>query len=161
MRSFITTTAGTIPLIANTSYLLFAKVILGAFFIMDTNQCMRNNFIWITCYLLFGRYNLLRSKRFKNWWLIQMVWLCTCIALWLNFLLSKYVYIRFKSDFRHLIMTFSQCTDYKILFFKRAFHYHANLMPTIWTAIRLSLLKNSWVPPKDSQLWIARNCLNA
>lgn len=33
---------------------------------MDINWCMRSGFIWIMCYLLFGRYNLLGLKGFKN-----------------------------------------------------------------------------------------------
>lgn len=41
---------------------------------MDTNRCMRSGLIWIMCYLLFGRYNLLGLKGSKKWWWILYVY---------------------------------------------------------------------------------------
>lgn len=49
-------------------YLLFTEFIFLVvfFFIMDTYRCMRSGLIWIVCYLLLGRYDLLGLKRSKN-----------------------------------------------------------------------------------------------
>lgn len=57
-------------------YLSFAEFIFLVvfFFIMDTNRCMRSGLIWIMCYLLFGRYNLLGLKGSKKWWWILYVY---------------------------------------------------------------------------------------
>lgn len=55
---------------------------------------------------------------------------CICMTKWLNCPLSNYVYIWFKSDFRH--KSFCNALTVKFYFFlKRALRYHADLMPTI------------------------------